>query len=597
MSDKDFKVKNKLQVKGITSAGPVVSDASGNLDSTSYIATQYGGTGTTQSPASGQILYSASGTTYSPTDLSSIAAPSASPTFTGNVVLPSTTTYSGTNIQTLLDAKSNKTKTLSTKIADYTLTTADNNTIIEFNSSSDLNLTLPTYSNAAFSYGDNFSIVNRGSGKVNILNQSGTSALSSYSMTGLGSSIYTAFYANGIYIAQSGAGYYRSTDAITWTIISGISIGSTSALYNQRIVYGAGLYLLSASTGIWSSSNGTTWTQRLSGTNTIYSIKYANNKFMAGSVNGLMYTSTDGITWTSLGTVASLGPGATITSIEYVSSIGTWFATYAFSPYLIKSTDNGATWTQITGNSGMRSLATNGSILIGNYPSTATSTFYTTTDGVTLTARSLPLTGYSGKIIWDGTQFVMGYTNNTSPYTLYQYTSTDGINWSVQSSVSAISNSAPNGLLVGASGQYVYLGHFTTAYTSGSVTTSYISKNNGSYLLPKSRAEIYIYNQNQFVVSGDLGIENSVSSNITLVSGNNYYVDTTSARTLTLPASPSTGDEIHIFDASNNALTNNITVQPNSSKIQGSVQNLIIDSNAAAAYLVYTGSTYGWMVN
>ena len=597
MSDKDFKVKNKLQVKGITSAGPVVSDASGNLDSTSYIATQYGGTGTTQSPASGQILYSASGTTYSPTDLSSIAAPSASPTFTGNVVLPSTTTYSGTNIQTLLDAKSNKTKTLSTKIADYTLTTADNNTIIEFNSSSDLNLTLPTYSNAAFSYGDNFSIVNRGSGKVNILNQSGTSALSSYSMTGLGSSIYTAFYANGIYIAQSGTGYYRSTDAITWTIISGISIGSTSALYNQRIVYGAGLYLLSASTGIWSSSNGTTWTQRLSGTNTIYSIKYANNKFMAGSVNGLMYTSTDGITWTSLGTVASLGPGATITSIEYVSSIGTWFATYAFSPYLIKSTDNGATWTQITGNSGMRSLATNGSILIGNYPSTATSTFYTTTDGVTLTARSLPLTGYSGKIIWDGTQFVMGYTNNTSPYTLYQYTSTDGINWSVQSSVSAISNSAPNGLLVGASGQYVYLGHFTTAYTSGSVTTSYISKNNGSYLLPKSRAEIYIYNQNQFVVSGDLGIENSVSSNITLVSGNNYYVDTTSARTLTLPASPSTGDEIHIFDASNNALTNNITVQPNSSKIQGSVQNLIIDSNAAAAYLIYTGSTYGWMVN
>ena len=37
MADKDFKVKNKLQVKGITSAGPVVSDATGNLDSTPYI--------------------------------------------------------------------------------------------------------------------------------------------------------------------------------------------------------------------------------------------------------------------------------------------------------------------------------------------------------------------------------------------------------------------------------------------------------------------------------------------------------------------------------------------------------------------------------
>ncbi len=72
MSNKDFKVKNKLQVAGITSAGPVVSDASGNLDSTAYIATQYGGTGTSTSPSSGQILYSVSGTTYAPTTLSSL---------------------------------------------------------------------------------------------------------------------------------------------------------------------------------------------------------------------------------------------------------------------------------------------------------------------------------------------------------------------------------------------------------------------------------------------------------------------------------------------------------------------------------------------
>jgi len=72
LSDKDFKVKNKLQVKGITSAGPLVSDVSGNIDSTPYIATQYGGTGTTTSPTSGQILYSASGATYTPTTLSSL---------------------------------------------------------------------------------------------------------------------------------------------------------------------------------------------------------------------------------------------------------------------------------------------------------------------------------------------------------------------------------------------------------------------------------------------------------------------------------------------------------------------------------------------
>ena len=75
MSDKDFKVKNKLQVKGITSAGPLVSDVSGNIDSTPYIATQYGGTGTATSPTSGQILYSSAGTTYSPTALTSLVTP------------------------------------------------------------------------------------------------------------------------------------------------------------------------------------------------------------------------------------------------------------------------------------------------------------------------------------------------------------------------------------------------------------------------------------------------------------------------------------------------------------------------------------------
>jgi hypothetical protein len=73
-------------------------------------------------------------------------------------------------------------------------------------------------------------------------------------------------------------------------------------------------------------------------------------------------------------------------------------------------------------------------------------------------------------------------------------------------------------------------------------------------------------------------------------------VDTSSARTLTLAASPSLGDEIHIFDVTGNAATNKITVSSNSNKINGSVQDLDIDANNAAVVLIYTGSTYGWRV-
>jgi len=86
----------------------------------------------------------------------------------------------------------------------------------------------------------------------------------------------------------------------------------------------------------------------------------------------------------------------------------------------------------------------------------------------------------------------------------------------------------------------------------------------------------------------------AISSNVTLAANNKYFVDTTAARTLTLPASPTLGDEIQVFDASGTAATYNITINSNSGKINGSVQNAILDVNGVGASLIYTGSTYGW---
>jgi hypothetical protein len=88
----------------------------------------------------------------------------------------------------------------------------------------------------------------------------------------------------------------------------------------------------------------------------------------------------------------------------------------------------------------------------------------------------------------------------------------------------------------------------------------------------------------------------SVSSDIALSSNVRYFVDTSATRTLTLPAAPAVGDEIQIFDATENAGTNNITVNNNSLKINGVVDTLNIDVDGAVAYLVYTGSTLGWRI-
>lgn len=88
----------------------------------------------------------------------------------------------------------------------------------------------------------------------------------------------------------------------------------------------------------------------------------------------------------------------------------------------------------------------------------------------------------------------------------------------------------------------------------------------------------------------------SISSNVTLVAGNRYFVNTSAARTITLPASPSLNDEIQILDASGTANTYNITVARNGNLINGNAGNLIIDSAGGWYTLVYTGSDYGWKV-
>jgi len=86
----------------------------------------------------------------------------------------------------------------------------------------------------------------------------------------------------------------------------------------------------------------------------------------------------------------------------------------------------------------------------------------------------------------------------------------------------------------------------------------------------------------------------AISANTTLVAGRRYFVDTAAARTLTLPASPTLGQEIIIFDATGSAGTNNITVARNGNKINGLTEDAIIDVDQSVTTLIYTGTTLGW---
>ena len=89
----------------------------------------------------------------------------------------------------------------------------------------------------------------------------------------------------------------------------------------------------------------------------------------------------------------------------------------------------------------------------------------------------------------------------------------------------------------------------------------------------------------------------SESASYSAVAGKKLLLDTSStAITVTLPASPAMGDEIRIIDATGNAATNNITINRNGNKIQGQTDNLTVATNRAAFGLVFYNTSNGWLL-
>ena len=83
-----------------------------------------------------------------------------------------------------------------------------------------------------------------------------------------------------------------------------------------------------------------------------------------------------------------------------------------------------------------------------------------------------------------------------------------------------------------------------------------------------------------------------VTSDTTMVSGRGYIVDSSGGtKTMTLPASPSAGDFVEIFQSG----ANEVTIARNSSNIKGEASNLTL-GNGASMRLIYSSSaTIGWI--
>ena len=90
------------------------------------------------------------------------------------------------------------------------------------------------------------------------------------------------------------------------------------------------------------------------------------------------------------------------------------------------------------------------------------------------------------------------------------------------------------------------------------------------------------------------------SANYTAVNGDQVLVDTSGGGigapvTITLPASPAIGNEVHFIDSGSNLASNNLTIGRNGSNILGSASDLTVSTNGSAFTLVYVNATRGWI--
>ena len=169
--------------------------------------------------------------------------------------------------------------------------------------------------------------------------------------------------------------------------------------------------------------------------------------------------------------------------------------------------------------------------------------------------------GGSANLVWDGTNFVIGAQGDLR---LSDTTGGEYVGLQAPTAVSA---------------------SYTLTFPAATGTADQILVTDGSGNLS------FVDN------SGGTDWQAVKTTGFTAVAGEGYFINTTSgAFTMTLPASPTIGDEIAFIDYAGTFDTNNLTVGRNSKNIQGSAADLTVSTERAANTLVYTDGTQGWLL-
>ena len=137
-------------------------------------------------------------------------------------------------------------------------------------------------------------------------------------------------------------------------------------------------------------------------------------------------------------------------------------------------------------------------------------------------------------------------------------------------------------------------GHLLVGDGSGNPSTLSVGTNN--YVLTADSGETTGLKWAE-ASGGGTSWQSVKTGDYTASSGEGVFANTSSsAWTLTLPSSPSIGDEVSFKDYASSFHTYNLTIGRNGKPIEGVAENLVVSVKGAGNTLVFTDDTKGWLI-
>ena len=412
-----------------------------------------------------------------------------------------------------------------------------------------------------------------------------------------------------VHITGGTSGQYLQTDGsgtLSWASISSTVSNISNGTSNVAIAASGGnITLVVGGTTIETiSSGGANITGYMTATGNITGGNISGGNLVSANYFTGVLTTAAQPNITSVGTLTSLSVGGTLS----LNAIGNLYIPGGTNGYVIKTDGSGnLSWAASSSGSGNANISGSNTQIFFNdggsntLGASAGLTFNKSTNTLAATNLSvsgttnlgavgnITITGGSANYILktDGAGSLSWYNPTYTTVSADDFTG-DGTNVKFQLSTTPTN---ANYTIVSVGGVV----QPKTTYTVSGANITFSSA-------PPSTAPIEVTTINTGITAvsggggGGTGLTyQGISTNTTLVAGNSYIVNTSSANlTLTLPASSTLGDLIGIIDGTGTAATHALTIT--GANIMGSSSDMVITTNSAAFQIVYYNSSRGWVL-